>query len=121
MRNQKSKLLKGLWPIVAFCFLLSTFYSLLSTSVFAEQLSSKDLVIRAWEAHGKNNIEETFKITQRCIDLYREEARQQQASLNALPKGADIANYQILNDVATCYFIQAESYMRHEKLKQAVV
>lgn len=99
--------------MVVFCFLLST-------PVFAEELSSKELVIKAWEAHGKNDIEQTFRITQQCIDLYKEEAGRQQASLKALPKGADIANYQILNDVATCYFIQAESYMRQERFPEAV-
>ncbi len=85
-----------------------------------EQPSSQELVMKAWEAHGKNDIEETFKITQECIDLYQEEAKRQQASLKELPKGADIANYQILNDVATCYFIQGESYMRQEKYPKAI-
>jgi beta-glucuronidase len=82
--------------------------------------SSQDLVIEAWEVHARNDIEQTFKITQQCINLYEEEAKRQQASLNALPKGADISNYQILNDVATCYFIQGESYLRQEKFTQAV-
>jgi len=85
-----------------------------------QQPSSKELVIKAWEAHGKNDIENTFKITQQCIDLYQEEAKKQQGTLSALPKGADIANYQILNDVATCYFIQGESYMRQGRLLEAV-
>jgi beta-glucuronidase len=77
------------------------------------------LLIKAWEAHGKNDIEATFKYTQECIDLYKQEADKQQASLKKLPKGADIQKVQILNNVATCYFIQAESYMRQGKIEQA--
>ena len=50
-----------------------------------QESSSKQLVIRAWEAHGKNDIENTFKVTQQCIDLYLKQARQQQASLKAMP------------------------------------
>lgn len=85
-----------------------------------DSLSSRELVMRAWEVHGKRDVEETFKITQQCIDLYEEEAKKQQASLKELPKGADIANYQILNDVATCYFIQGESLMRQEIYPEAI-
>ncbi|MBU0548994.1 MAG: hypothetical protein KJ838_01550 [Candidatus Omnitrophica bacterium] len=82
--------------------------------------TSAELIEKAWEAHGEYDIEAIFKITQQCIVLYQGEAKRQQASLSALPKGADIANYQILNDVATCYFIQAESYMRQEKFSEAI-
>ncbi|MGD9015347.1 MAG: tetratricopeptide repeat protein, partial [Candidatus Omnitrophota bacterium] len=82
--------------------------------------TSTELLDKAWEAHGKYDIEATFKITQQCIDLYQEEAKEEQASLSALPKGADIAKYKILNDVATCYFIQGESYMRQEKFSEAI-
>ncbi len=100
------------------CALLFVIY--LGNSFAQDRPPSKELVVKAWEAHGRNDIESTFKITQQCIDLYLEEAKRQQASLNALPKGTDIANYQILNDVATCYFIQGESYMRQEKFPEAV-
>jgi len=82
--------------------------------------TSKELLLKAWEAHGINDVENTFKITQQCIDLYKEEADRQQASLTAMPKGADIAALSSLNDVATCYFIQAESYVRQGKDKEAI-
>ena len=82
--------------------------------------SSQDLIIKAWEAHGKRDIEATFKYTQQCIDLYKDEAGNLQASLKALPKSKDeIEAVQVLNDVATAYFIQAESLMRQEKLDEA--
>jgi len=90
----------------------------------AEELTSKpssgELVLKAWEVHGKKDVEATFKVTQECIDLYKEEAGRQQASLSALPtRKGEIEAVQVLNDVATCYFIQAESYRDQGKLAEA--
>ncbi|MCM8771139.1 MAG: hypothetical protein NC936_04650 [Candidatus Omnitrophica bacterium] len=83
--------------------------------------SSRELLSKAWEAHGQYDVENTFKYSQECIDLYKDEADRQQASLTALPKSKqEIEAVQVLNDVATCYFIQGESYMRQEKFAEAI-
>ncbi len=80
--------------------------------------SSSELVNKAW---GEKDVESKFKYTQQCIDLYEDEARRQQGSLKVLPKGKDeIASVQILNDVATAYFIQAESYMNQGRKDEAI-
>ncbi|MDD5130122.1 MAG: glycoside hydrolase family 2 TIM barrel-domain containing protein [Candidatus Omnitrophica bacterium] len=82
--------------------------------------SSGDLTTKSWIAHGKKDIEATNKYTQECIDLYKEQAAKEQASLAALPKNRkEIEAVQALNDVATCYFIQAESLMRQQKNDEA--
>jgi len=82
--------------------------------------SSGELIVKAWEVHSKRDIEVTFKYTQECIDLYQDLADKQQASLKELPRSKDeIEAVQALNDVATAYFIQAESYMRQGKLEEA--
>jgi len=82
--------------------------------------SSGELVNHAWAVHGQNNVEETFKVTQQVIDLYKEEADKQQAGLSVLPKNKDeIAAVQSLNDVGVAYFIQAESLMRQQKNDEA--
>ncbi|MDI6758643.1 MAG: glycoside hydrolase family 2 TIM barrel-domain containing protein [Candidatus Omnitrophota bacterium] len=100
-----------------FCHLC---FSICHLSAQQDNPSSGELITKAWQAHGKRDIEATFKYTQECIDLYRETADKQQASLNSLPKTKDeIEAVQILNDAATAYFIQAESYMRQEKLDEA--
>jgi len=95
--------------------------ALSSGIVFAgDKPASGDLTTKAWIAHGKKEIEATFKYTQECIDLYQEQAAKEQASLNALPKNKkEIEAVQALNDVTTCYFIQAESLMRQQKLEDA--
>jgi tetratricopeptide (TPR) repeat protein len=100
---------------------------LLCASPFAAQsatvvqnLSSGDLTTRAWATHGKGDIEATNKYTQECIDLYKDQAEKEQASLTALPKNKkEIEAVQALNDVATCYFIQAESLLRQGKTDEA--
>jgi len=98
------------------------FFSFSLTS-FAEEIkpSSGELITKAWEAHGKRAIEETLKYTKECIDLYEPQAKKQQASLAAMPKGKDeIEAVAILNDVAVAYFIQAEIYMRQDKNDEAI-
>ena len=84
------------------------------------QPSSAELLNKAWEAHGKRDIEATFKYTKQLLDLYKDEADREQGSLKALPKNKDeIEAVASLNDVATAYFIQAESYLRQEKIAEA--
>ncbi|MBI3991617.1 MAG: tetratricopeptide repeat protein, partial [Candidatus Omnitrophica bacterium] len=100
--------------------ILSPTYYLLHTTYSQELSSSKDLIVKAWEVHGKRDTEATFKYTQQLIDLYKDEADKLQASLKALPKAKDeIEQVAALNDVATAYFIQAESLMRQEKIDEA--
>ncbi len=89
-------------------------------AICQDKPASGELTTKAWIAHGKKEIEATFKYTQECIDLYKEQADKEQASLNALPKNKkEIEAVQALNDVTTCYFIQAESLMRQQKIDDA--
>jgi len=82
--------------------------------------AAAELVEKAWAAHGKHDIEETFRITGQCIELYAAQAQSQQASLRAMPKTADeIKAVDALNNVAVALFIQAESYMRQGKTEEA--
>jgi len=78
------------------------------------------LIDKSWAAHGKRNTEAVFKYTQELIAAYQAEAEQEQAALKVLPKNKDEINkVSALNDVATAYFIQAESFMRQEKPDEA--
>ncbi|TRZ94724.1 hypothetical protein D4R78_05800 [bacterium] len=102
------------------CFALHITPYTLHKSIAQDQPSSGDLIVKAWEAHGRRDTEATFKYTQECIDFYKDQADKIQSSLKALPKTKDeISSVQMMNDVATAYFIQAESYMRQEKIEEA--
>ncbi len=82
--------------------------------------SSSTLITKSWQAHGSGDVEATFKYTGRCIELYSAEALKQQESLKGMPSNKDeIQAVAVLNDVATAYFIQAESYMRQGKNDEA--
>lgn len=103
-----------------FLVILSLFLSAKCFSQESEKVSSEELLNKAWVAHGRRDIEETFAYTQKLIALYETEAQSQQASLKEMPKNKnEILEVKALNDVATAYFIQAESYVRQGKMKEA--
>ena len=109
----KLRLVKLIFILLSVCQYTGLFAA---ESVPVAKPSSGELTTKAWIAHGKRDIEATSKYTQECIDLYKDQAAQEQSSLAALPKNKkEIEAVQALNDVATCYFIQAESLMRQEK------
>jgi beta-glucuronidase len=112
--SHKSKIL-----VLIFSFVLAC--SLQPAACSQEQPSSGELIVKSWEVHGKKDIEATFKYTQELIDLYKYEADKEQVSLKAMPKNRnEIEAAQALNDVATAYFIQAESYMNRGKKEEAI-
>lgn len=114
LRSQKSEVRSK----VCFSLLIFSVFCSLS-SVFCEtQLSSKELVTKSWEASGNNNLEKVLEYTNKCIELYKSQADKLEASLSALPKGHE-SEYQVLNDVATCMFIQAEKLRDNGKAEEA--
>ncbi len=75
---------------------------------------SVTLATRAWDALAKGDIEAVLAYTNKCMELYGEQAKKMQASLTDYVAGAnqDIFNNWALNDVATCLFIQGEAYRK---------
>ncbi|MCM8789547.1 MAG: tetratricopeptide repeat protein, partial [Candidatus Omnitrophica bacterium] len=116
VRTQNSELRK---KVFIFFSLFSFLFSLFSFA--QDKPSSGELIVKAWAVHGEKNIEETFKITQQLIDLYQDEAQRLQVSLKSFPKTKrEIEGVAILNDVATAYFIQGESYRYQGKTQEAI-
>jgi len=120
IQNYKRKFRSlGIWSLVIVCNLVLGNWDL--SGRCEEKPSSGELIVKCWEAHGKKDVEATFKYTQQLIDLYKDEADKQQASLRILPKNRpDIEAVAALNDVATAYFIQGESYRNQEKKEEAI-
>jgi beta-glucuronidase len=82
--------------------------------------SSEELINKAWETRGKKDYAAAFVYTQRCIDLYQEDAIKQQAELGkGFPARGKEGTFQQLNDVATCYFIRAEIFVEQQKNEEA--
>ena len=75
---------------------------------------SATLVGKAWEALEKNDIESVLTYTNKCIELYGEQARKMQSELKDYPTGAneEIFKFWALNDVSTSLYIQGEAYRK---------
>lgn len=81
--------------------------------------TSMALTAKAWEALEKKDYVGVDIYSQKCIELYEEEAKKQQTSqTDYLPKEKAF-NAWALNDVGTCNFILGESLMAQGKYKQA--
>ncbi|MBN2097136.1 MAG: hypothetical protein JW714_01510 [Candidatus Omnitrophica bacterium] len=81
--------------------------------------SSAFLTMKAWEALGKNDYEGVWAYTQKCIELYQQEACRQQQSLKTFPPQEKQSVFSSLNNVATGYFIRGEALMRQSKWQEA--
>ncbi|MBI4309175.1 MAG: tetratricopeptide repeat protein [Candidatus Omnitrophica bacterium] len=75
---------------------------------------STTLVTKAWEALEQNDIESVLAYTNKCIEMYGEQARKMQSELKDYPTGTndDIFKYWAINDVAASYYIQGEAYRK---------
>ena len=73
---------------------------------------SETLTTKAWIALKEGDIEAVLAYTNKCLELYAEQAQKMQASLEDYPQGSndDIFSYWALNDIATSLFIQGEAY-----------
>jgi beta-glucuronidase len=105
--------LKLIFLFISFC----TLYPVPCTLISAEDKpTSGELITKAWAAHGKKDIEATFKYTRQVIELYKDEADKQQAAYD--PRSKEVT--QSLNDVATAYFIQGESFRDQGKKEESI-
>jgi len=82
---------------------------------------SATLASKGWEALSANDLEAVLAYTNKCIELYADQAKKMQASLMDFPAGTndEIHSYWALNDVATCLFIQGEVYRKNDMLDEA--
>ncbi|HOY09556.1 MAG TPA: tetratricopeptide repeat protein [Candidatus Omnitrophota bacterium] len=83
---------------------------------------SVTLITSAWQALGENDLEAVLAYTNKCVELYSEQAKKMQASLTAYPTGTndEIFSYWALNDIATGLFIQGEAYRKAKMTDEAV-
>lgn len=84
---------------------------------------SSTLTEKAWHALGEKDYDSVLGYTQKCIDMFKDKAVEMQKSLTAAPDTSEkekvFANWA-LNDVGTCYFIQAKALEEQGKSKDAL-
>jgi tetratricopeptide (TPR) repeat protein len=83
--------------------------------------TSQTLTTNAWNALGEGNYINAIKYTERCAELYEEEARKMQSSLNAKAHIDKVHDYWALNDVGTSYFIKGEALAKLGRKSEAIV
>lgn len=81
--------------------------------------TSETLTTKAWQALTANDYKGVELYTKKCLELYEGDAKKQQASLTEFAPKEKAFNYWALNDVATCYFIYAESLMAQKRFQEA--
>jgi len=81
---------------------------------------SVTLLVKSWGALDEGQYEDAVKYTEKCAELYEEEARKMQASLSAFPSKDVVNEYWALNDVGTCYFIRGEALMKLGRRTEAL-
>ncbi|MBF0384513.1 MAG: tetratricopeptide repeat protein [Candidatus Omnitrophica bacterium] len=84
---------------------------------------SETLATKAWGALAQGDTQAVLAYTNKCLELYAEQAKKMQDSLTDYPKGDNekVFSYWALNDVATSLFIQGEALRRANMEEEAVV
>lgn len=82
--------------------------------------TSVTIMVKAWDALGEGEYADAVKFTEKCAELYEEEARKMQAALSAKPSIDVVNDYWALNDVGTCYFIRGEALLKLRKKTEAL-
>ena len=78
-------------------------------------MKSYTLVGKAWAAAAAGNHEHVLAYTNKCIDMYLKQAKEQQAGLTEVPKGAkeEVFKFWALNDVGVSLFIKGNSLVKN--------
>lgn len=82
---------------------------------------SETLTAKAWGALAEDDMEAVLAYTNKCLELYAEDAKKMQDGLSDYPEGENdkIFAYWALNDIATCLFIQGQAYQRADMEEEA--
>lgn len=81
--------------------------------------TSATLTKKAWDALNRNDHAGVELYANKCIELYQEEAKRQQASLHDFAPQDRAFDYWALNDVATAYLIKGLSSVAQGRSAQA--
>lgn len=83
--------------------------------------ASSTITTKAWKSFEGKNYDETLGYTGKCIETFKAQAVAMQKALTAPPTGKEeVFKQWALNDVGTCYFIQAKALEGQGKTKEAL-
>lgn len=81
--------------------------------------SSQTLTGKAWTALGSGEFEKVALFTDKCRELYADEAEKQQADLKDFLPAEKAHDAWALNDVGTCCFIQGQALEKQDRKADA--
>ena len=81
--------------------------------------TSQTLTAKAWEAFDGKKYKIVELYANKCLELYAEEARKMQATLNGYAGKGQEFNFWALNDVGTCLFIKGRALQEQNRKEEA--
>ena len=96
---------------ITYCLLLITCYC------FAQDTG--EYVNKGWAELGKRNFDQVYVLTNECIEGSSQQADALARAVREFPPKGKEGLYKVMNDVAVCYFIKGEAFMREGKTEQA--
>lgn len=114
--------MKNLLKVFVFVILCSTVAKPCFAYDFGD-FSSVALTIKAWDSLSAKKYEDVVVYTNKCLELYTEEAKKMQDSLTDYIDGTvnkdKVFAYWALNDVSTCLFIKGKALLEQNKMEEA--
>lgn len=104
-----------------FVFRISLFLLIaygLGLTAYAQE--SSDYVNKAWALKGAKNYQETYRVVDGCIAKFSSQADEMALSLSDFPSKGEENRYNIMNDVAACYFIKGEALRDEGKKEESI-
>ena len=93
---------------------------LAGVSLFAANINNtSEYVNKGWNELGRRHFDKVYSLMDECIAKYEKQAQAQARKLHSLPSKGKENVYQVMNDVAVCYFIKGEALVRQKKNEEA--
>ncbi len=101
---------------------IGVFHPTIASAYNYGDFRSETLTAKAWGALNEGDLEAVLAYTNKCLELYAEQAQKMQASLDDYPSGSKEAvfSHWALNDVATSLFVQGEAYRSKDMKDEAI-
>ncbi len=111
--------MKKILTVLALCLFVAT---MAQAAVNFGDYRSETLTTKAWGALAQGDTQAVLAYTNKCLELYAEQAKKMQDSLTEYPAGEKdkIFSFWALNDVATSLFVQGEAFRRANMKNEAV-
>ena len=82
--------------------------------------SVKEQVLKAWAEEGHSDFKDLNQTIDKILKEYESRAQSQSLALKGFPSLDELKKYEVMNAVATAFFIHAESLMHQGKTQESI-